>query len=92
MSKPTPRLRGSAAVKQRARRMERTHWLCEHCLTKGIVKLATVVDHIRPLIFGGPDTDENTRNLCDDCNRDATAEQFGHRKRVTISLSGWPAE
>lgn len=86
------RLRGSQAVKQRRRRLLRTKGLCEHCQAKGITRLATVVDHIKPLAHGGTDDDSNTRNLCDDCNRDATAEQFGYRKRPTpISTAEWMA-
>lgn len=73
----TPRLRGRKAVKTRDRRLKRTHYLCEDCQAEGRVTLATIVDHIVPLIFGGPDTDENTRNLCDEHNLIRTAEQFG---------------
>ena len=57
---------------------------------KGKTALATVVDHIKPLALGGDDSDENTRNLCDPCHDDVTAEQFGYRKRVEIGLDGWP--
>jgi 5-methylcytosine-specific restriction protein A len=86
------RLRGRQAVEQRRRRMMRTDWLCERCRAKGKLTPATVVDHIVPLARGGSDEDANTRNLCDDWHRDATAEQFGHRKRVRVGLSGWPKE
>jgi 5-methylcytosine-specific restriction protein A len=86
------RLRGRQAVEQRRRRMMRTDWLCERCREKGKLTPATVVDHIVPLARGGSDQDANTRNLCDGCHRDATAEQFGYRKRVRIGLSGWPEE
>ena len=86
------RLRGHKGVAQRRRRMLRSNWLCEHCQAKGVTRKADVVDHIRPLAHGGPDTDENTRNLCHDCHLDAGAEQFGHRKRITIGLDGWPVD
>jgi len=92
MAKPTPRLRGPAGVKQRKRRMARTHWLCEHCMAEGIVRQADVVDHIIPLVKGGPDTDDNTRNLCHDHHTDVTADQFGLRKRQQIGVDGWPIE
>lgn len=36
-----------------------------------------MVDHIKPLALGGLDVDENTRNLCDPCHVEVTAEQFG---------------
>lgn len=88
---PTPRLRGRKAVEQRNRRLTRTNYLCEDCIAIGLVTLATIVDHIIPLSKGGPDTDENTRNLCDEHNRKRTAEQFGHRYRALVGKDGWPA-
>lgn len=83
------RLRGRAAVKQRKRRLERTNRLCEDCLALGLVRPATVVDHIIPLSLGGTDDDENTRNLCDEHNRDRTAEQFGHKGTAKVASDGW---
>jgi 5-methylcytosine-specific restriction protein A len=62
------------------------------CRAKGRVTLATVPDHIDPLSQGGTDTDSNIRCLCADCHRDATAEQFGYRKKPRIALDGWPEE
>ena len=89
--KPTPRARGRRAVAQRLRRLKRTAGLCEHCQARGIVRLATVVDHKIPLSRGGLDVDENTQNLCDEHNRDVTAEQFNYRRRrVEIGIDGWP--
>jgi 5-methylcytosine-specific restriction protein A len=73
MSEPTPRLRGRAAVAQRKRRLQRTNGLCERCLEKGKVRIAKVVDHIKPLAFGGSDEDGNTQNLCSDCDAVKTA-------------------
>ena len=86
----TPRLRGHAGVAQRKRRLARSSYLCERCRARGHVRLADVVDHIVPLAHGGPDTDDNTRNLCNECHADVTAEQFGHRKKVRFGLDGWP--
>lgn len=72
--------------------MMRTHYQCEMCQAEGIMRMAKVVDHIIPLAKGGPDTDENTRNLCDEHNRKVTAQQFGHRHhtRNVIGPDGWP--
>ena len=86
----TQRLRGRRGVEQRARRMARTHWLCEKCKASGATRTADIVDHIVPLAKGGADTDENTRNLCDQHHREVTAEQFGHRKVVETGADGWP--
>jgi 5-methylcytosine-specific restriction protein A len=42
-------------------------------LEKGIARVAKVVDHKTPLAFGGSDEDENTQNLCSDCDAYKTA-------------------
>ena len=84
------RLRGRAGVAQRRRRLARTNGLCERCLAKGKTAIATVVDHIKPLALGGTDEDENTRNLCDPCHAEVTAEQFDHRQQQAIGDDGWP--
>jgi 5-methylcytosine-specific restriction protein A len=86
----TERLRGRAGVAQRKRRLARTNGLCERCLARGKTVLATVVDHKTPLALGGSDEDENTRNLCDACHDEVTAEQFGHRQHHAIGYDGWP--
>ena len=86
-----PRLRGRAGQRQRDRRLKRSNYLCDDCAVAGITRLATIVDHIIPLSKGGPDTDENTRNLCDEHNLKRTAEQFGHHPpRAAIGADGWP--
>lgn len=88
---PTPRLRGRKAVEVRARRMARTHGYCQRCEGNGVYGVrATIVDHVVPLAKGGPDTDENTRNLCDECARRAFSEQFGTRYRPQVAPDGWP--
>lgn len=85
---PTSRLRGRAGQKQRDRRLQRTNYLCVDCQAIGRVTIATIVDHIIPLSKGGPDTDENTRNLCDEHNLKRTAEQFGFTPKLQRS-DGW---
>ncbi|WP_275230899.1 HNH endonuclease [Novosphingobium album (ex Liu et al. 2023)] len=76
-SRPVERLRGRAGQKQRKRRLARTRGLCERCLARGLTRLADVVDHVVPLALGGSDDDQNTRNLCEPCHLEVTAEQFG---------------
>jgi 5-methylcytosine-specific restriction protein A len=70
--------------------MQRTNWLCEDCDKEGRVIPANVVDHIKPLALGGSDRDENTRNLCKAHHAKRTAEQFGHKSKVSIGVDGWP--
>lgn len=79
---PVPRLRGRAGQKQRQRRLDRTNGLCERCAEEGITRLAKVVNHKVPLIHGGPDTDENTENLCKRHDDEATAKQFGFKAPI----------
>lgn len=84
MLTPTPRLRGRAAVEQRKRRMARTHGCCERCEAKGVYGVrATVVDHIVPLAMGGPDTDENTQNLCAACDYEKTSQEDASHQAVS---------
>ncbi len=73
------RLRGRAGVAQRARRLRRTHGLCEHCLALGRTTLATVVNHKTPLAHGGSDDDSNTENVCREHDLIETAKQFDHQ-------------
>ena len=87
---PTPRLRGRRGVEQRLRRLHRTNGLCEHCQAKGRTTIAIVVNHKVPLVHGGPDTDENTENLCKPCDEIATAKQFGHKVKKETGVDGWP--
>jgi len=87
------RVRGSAGVAMRKRRLARTGGLCELCDAAGRVTLATRVDHIKPLALGGDDVDSNTRNLCEPCHLEVTAEQFGHAEPIKgrgVARSGRP--
>lgn len=86
------RLRGRRGVEQRRRRLERTNYLCERCAEQGRTTLATIVNHKTPLALGGSDEDENTENLCRDCDLIVTAEQFEFEKapRQEIGVDGWP--
>lgn len=42
--------------------------LCRPCYRQGVVKLATMRDHIVPLEEGGKDVEENVQPICDDCH------------------------
>lgn len=44
------------------------HPLCVHCEEQGRVRLATELDHIVALVFGGTDTRENRQGLCSECH------------------------
>lgn len=66
------RLRGRAGVEQRKRRLK-AEPLCRHCRRRGIYRPSTVPDHIKPLAFGGSDTEDNIQCLCDECHAIKTA-------------------
>ena len=73
----TERKRGRIGQRIRKRRLARSKGLCEDCLDKGMTRVAVEVHHIVALAHGGSDEDENTRNLCEPCHDERTAEQFG---------------
>lgn len=83
------RVRGRKGVALRKRRLE-AEPLCRDCKSAGIVRIATVPDHIVPLAKGGTEVELNIRCLCADCHKIRTAEQFGQRQRQTIGIDGWP--
>jgi hypothetical protein len=62
-----PRIRGRKGVELRKRRLAREP-LCRHCAEQGRVTAADIVDHIKPLAFGGKDTDDNVQSLCGECH------------------------
>lgn len=74
---------------QRLRRLK-AEPLCRDCASAGIVREATVPDHIEPLAHGGSDEDSNIRCLCAECHAKRTAEQFGRRRIVPVAPDGWP--
>lgn len=82
----TPRLRGRKAVEQRKRRLMRTKGLCEDCLPEGRITLAEEVHHVIALQHGGPDTDDNTANLCTEHH----LKREGKRVHRPIGKDGWP--
>lgn len=85
----TERIRGRAGQRIRAQWLSE-HPLCEHCERKGRVTAATEVDHIVPLSKGGEDDDSNRQSLCAECHKAKTAQDMGHRERVTIGADGMP--
>jgi len=67
------------------------HWLCEHCLRKGIIKSGEIVHHIvelTPENINDPDVTLNWDNLMLVC-RDCHAELHGKKiKRYKVDEAG----
>ena len=52
------------------------HPLCYNCEKKGIIKIAKVVDHIKPILKGGEALSfSNLQSLCHKCHNVKSAKQ-----------------
>ena len=93
--KPTPRKRGRAGQRDRARRLA-LYPLCAHCEAKDKATATQEIDHIIPLHLGvdmgGVDTDENCQGLCFKCHEIKTRQELGYNERITYGLDGYPIE
>ena len=61
------RKRGRAGQRERAQVL-REEPLCRLCLEAGRTAASTMVDHIRPLAWGGSDARSNKQGLCTPCH------------------------
>ena len=91
-----PRVAGRALQNIRRRHFQ-LFPLCGHCEDKGRATLATVLDHIQPLEFGGLDFDrdggKNRQGLCHACHDIKTRKDRKLRDRApTIGVDGFPIE
>lgn len=68
------RKRGRAGMRERAQVL-REEPLCRSCLERGISRASVVVDHIRPLAWGGTDTRANKQGLCKPCHDKKSAAE-----------------
>lgn len=65
--KPTPRKRGRAGQRDRAAVIAEEP-LCRLCLKDGRTTPTAIVDHIKPLAWGGSDDRSNKQGLCVPCH------------------------
>lgn len=72
------RIRGRE-LQRRREALFRKNKRCVHCTDMGKQTLATIRDHIIPLVEGGTEDESNTQGLCVDCS---------DRKTETESLRG----
>lgn len=55
--------------------MDRDSWLCQTCKRAGKHRLATQVDHVKPLAQGGTDDPDNLEAICDPCHARKTGRE-----------------
>ncbi|AOT26252.1 HNH endonuclease [Vibrio anguillarum] len=60
---------------KRARILERDSFLCQVCLSNGIITAARDVDHIINKANGGTDDDANLQSICSPCHKEKTAKE-----------------
>src|SRR5689334_6947250 len=60
----------------RERVLERDCGLCQPCLKRSIVTLATQVDHITPKAEGGTDDQANLQAICEPCHETKTRAEM----------------
>lgn len=79
----TPRKRGRAGQRDRAQVIAEEP-LCRSCLARGLEVATDVVDHIKPLSWGGSDARSNKQGLCDPCHeiKSAAEREVDRRARV----------
>jgi 5-methylcytosine-specific restriction enzyme A len=79
---------GWAWGRLKARVLERQP-LCQWCDRRGVVELATTVDHILPRARGGTDALANLQSLCAACAKDKDMLDRGQRVKQWTGLDGW---
>jgi 5-methylcytosine-specific restriction enzyme A len=87
---------GTVWTKLRKAILQRDHYLCQHCLAKGIATQGNHVDHIKPKAKGGTDEPSNLQVLCTKHHSAKSAKESVeargriYRERPRIGIDGWP--
>lgn len=82
------RIRGRALQQIRQKHFRREP-LCVMCKDKGLVTLATELDHIVALVNGGTDTPDNRQGLCKPCHEIKTLADLRLRPGMTVYGPLW---
>lgn len=83
--------RGYGWEHQKARkRLLKREPLCRECCKHGLVKVATIADHIVNLASGGSQDESNLQPLCASCHREKTLREAhaAHRTPPGAKKSG----
>ncbi|THG40431.1 HNH endonuclease [Sphingomonas olei] len=80
--KPTPRKRGRAGQRDRAEVIAEEPF-CRECLKNNRATPTAIVDHIKPLAWGGSDARSNKQGLCVPCHdlKSASEREVDRRSR-----------
>lgn len=70
----------------------RANPLCVECEKRGIVTLATELDHKVALVNGGTNEESNLAGICKQCHIRKTAKDLGYKEKKQIGLDGWPID
>lgn len=86
----TERGLGWAWQKQRLRVLSRDLYLCQDCLSHGLVTEAREVHHIIPRAKAGPGLakDDDCVSLCKECHAKRDADEQGRRPPLNFDPSG----
>lgn len=81
--KPTPRKRGRAGQRDRAIVIAEEP-LCRKCLERGDTTATEIIDHIKPLAWGGSDARSNKQGLCRECHdaKSAAEREIDRKTRI----------
>ncbi len=66
---------GTEWDRRRKRILARDDGLCQPCLGRDLITMATQVDHIVQKASGGSEEDENLQSICGDCHKAKTARE-----------------
>jgi 5-methylcytosine-specific restriction protein A len=80
-------LSGHAWNKIRIRIRQRDGYQCQSCK---IAVQTGIVDHIKALINGGTNADDNLQLLCGSCHTDKTNLDLGYKVKTRTNESGMP--
>jgi 5-methylcytosine-specific restriction enzyme A len=84
------RLRGRKLQERRLRKWTEAVGCCARCGKLTDYPNGFQLDHIRALVNGGDDTEEQTQVLCIPCHDTKTNEDLRRTEKVQIGVDGWP--
>lgn len=84
------RLRGRALQARRLRKWVEADGCCAKCGRLTNYPDGFQLDHIKALVNGGEDKEDQTQVLCLPCHETKTNQDLGRTEKVRIGADGWP--